>query len=186
MITRQQYQNAALDLGCETAAIMAVAEVESKGSGFLADGKPMILFEPHIFWKELRKRGIKPVVSDVCYSVWGTKPYGRYSEQHDKLEKAAAINREAALCSASWGRFQIMGFNWKACGCASLQEFINAMYKSEDEHLRLFVNYIQSQQLDDELKELDWAGFARGYNGPAYTKNKYDIKLAEAYTKFKA
>lgn len=185
MITPQQYEHAAKDIGCEVACIKAVEEVESKGSGFLADGKPMILFEPHIFWKELRKRGITPVVSDICYPKWLTKPYGKYSEQHGKLERAAKIHREAALSSCSWGKFQIMGFNYKMCECSTLQDFINAMYKNEGEHLRLFVNYIQSAYLDDELREKDWEGFARQYNGAAYAKNRYDIKLAEAYNKYK-
>ncbi|TWH25864.1 MULTISPECIES: N-acetylmuramidase domain-containing protein [unclassified Aminobacter] len=27
----------------------------------------------------------------------------------------------------------------------------------------------------------DWAAFARGYNGPAYRRNRYDTKLAAAY-----
>jgi hypothetical protein len=181
MITKRQYEEAAQLIGCDVAAIKAVEEVESKGDGFLTDGKPMILFEPHIFWKELRKRNITPVVSDICYPKWGSRPYGRYTEQHAKLEQAAAINREAALCSASWGKFQIMGFNWEACGCESLQEFINAVYKSEDEQLRMFCNYIMHVGLDDELREKDWAGFACSYNGPLYRKNNYDGKLAMAY-----
>jgi hypothetical protein len=29
----------------------------------------------------------------------------------------------------------------------------------------------------------DWAKFARGYNGPGYAQNAYDVKLAQAYEK---
>lgn len=36
----------------------------------------------------------------------------------------------------------------------------------------------------NELQRKDWAGFARGYNGPGYAKNRYDIKLANAYKKY--
>ena len=32
------------------ASIKAVNEVESSGRGFLADGRPVILFERHVFW----------------------------------------------------------------------------------------------------------------------------------------
>lgn len=184
MISEQAFKKAAKRIGCPIAAVKAVAQVESAGGGFIAPGVPKILFEPHIFWKQLRLKGITPIISDICYPVWGTKPYGKVSIQHDKLAKASSINRDAALKSASWGLFQIMGFNHKACGCATIQEFINAMYDSEDTHLELFVSYIINSYLDDELQNLDWKGFARGYNGPAYTKNKYDSRLASAYKQF--
>ena len=36
-----------------------------------------------------------------------------------------------------------------------------------------------------ELKEKDWAGFARKYNGPGYAQNAYDQKLRNAYENFK-
>jgi len=185
MITEQQFKESALRIGCKVAAIKAVTEVESRGSGFLKTGFPKILFEPHIFWKQLRNKGITPVVSDICYPVWKTKPYGSVESQPDRLDKAVKINREAALMSASWGLFQIMGFNYKACGCKTIQEFVNRMMDSEDEQLELFINYITNSKLDDELINEDWAGFARGYNGAQYAKNNYDKKLKVAFLKYK-
>lgn len=185
-ISESAFKAAAIKIGCEVAAIKAVDKVESKGSGFLPTGEIKILFEPHIFWKELRKRKITPVLSDICYPVWGSKPYGKESQQHARLQKAVLIHREAALMSASWGRFQIMGFNYKLCGCKTLQEFINRMNESEEAQLILFTNYIINSYLDDELIELDWNGFASGYNGPLYLKNNYHGKLKNAYNFFKA
>jgi hypothetical protein len=35
-------------------------------------------------------------------SSLGTKPYGKESQQHAKLQKAVLINRDIALMSASW------------------------------------------------------------------------------------
>lgn len=190
MISEQQFINSAKALNVEVAAIKAVAEVESSGDGFLPDGKPKILFEPHIFWKQLRTKGIDPNLfmeenPDILYSSWKPGAYGPVSKQHDRLDRAAKINREAALLSASWGRFQVMGFNWKVCGAASLQEFIDDMFESEDKQLDRFTIYIKNTFLDDELRGHDWAGFARGYNGPQYLKNKYDAKLKAAYLKYK-
>lgn len=189
MISDKQFGNSALQLNVEVPAIKAVAEVESSGQGFLADGQPKILFEPHIFWKQLRARGINPALfmeenSDILYPKWRPGAYGPVSKQHERLERAAKINRPAALESASWGKFQIMGFNWKVCGCESLQDFINAMYRSEDDHLRLFTAYIKALHLDDELRGHDWAGFALSYNGPLYRRNNYHLKLKAAYEKF--
>jgi len=183
VITEQDIIKASQIIGCEVAAIKAVHSVESKGSGFMANGMPLILFEPHIFWKELRKRGITPVESDICYPTWGTQPYGKYTDQPNRLERASKIHREAALMSCSWGLFQIMGFNYKLAGCDTLQEFINRNYESEGEQLKLFVNYIKSALLDDELIRKDWKGFALGYNGPLYWKNQYDSKLKKAFEK---
>lgn len=193
MISEEQYKKSAEKIGCEVAAIKAVTMVESGGSGFLSTGEPTILFEPHIFWKQLRLKGIDPnqvlkdhpEMSDILYPVWGTKPYGKPSQQHAKLARASTINKDAAIMSASWGLFQIMGYNWKTCGVDSLQSFIDLIYKGEDSHLDLFDDYIVNSHLDDELRNLDWKGFARGYNGAAYAKNKYDTKLAAAYAKAK-
>lgn len=184
MITEKQFKISAEKIGCSVAAIKAVAEVESSGGGFLSQNQPKILFEPHIFWKELRKNGITPILSDICYPVWGTKPYGKMSQQPEKLEKASKIDREAALKSTSWGLFQICGFNYKLCGASSVEDFVNKMSISEDVQLELFTNYIINSHLDDELINLDWKGFAASYNGPQYQKNKYDTKLATAYKKF--
>ncbi len=48
------------------------------------------------------------------------------------------------------------------------------------------VGFILGNGLGDELQRLDWAGFARRYNGPQYAKNAYDRKLDTAYRRFKA
>ncbi len=184
MISEQAYKNAAKRLGCEVAAIKAVEEVESNGSGMLPDGRPKILFEPHIFWRELKERGIKPKSSDICYPNWRPGTYGPISAQHGRLDRATAINREAALESCSWGKFQIMGFNFKMCGCANIQEFVNKIYKGEESQLELFVTYLINAGLADELRDKRWAAFALRYNGPRYAENKYDTKLARAYRKY--
>jgi hypothetical protein len=184
-ISEESFKSAARELQCEIELIKAVDAKESRGGGFLKNGDVKILFEPHIFWKYLRSAGIKPILSNICYPVWGTKPYGKESQQHAKLQKAVLINRDIALMSASWGRFQIMGFNFKACGCKSIQEFVNKMMDSEQSQLQLFVNYIINSNLDDELQNLDFKGFARSYNGPLHERNNYAKKLKDLYLNFK-
>lgn len=34
------------------------------------------------------------------------------------------------------------------------------------------------------LKNKDWAAFAKGYNGPEYAVNKYDVKMKDAYERY--
>lgn len=190
MISDRQLSASAVFLGVSIAHIKAVADVESRGSGFLASGEPVILFEPHIFWKELIAKRLNPHDftkgnEDILYPKWGHKPYGKVGEQHDRLKRASAINREAALKSASWGKFQILGLNYSLCDCESLQEFINAMYANEDAQLRLFASFIKKTHLDAPLRNGDWETFALRYNGSQYKKNSYHIKLEHAYRKFK-
>ncbi|MGN7786818.1 N-acetylmuramidase family protein [Niabella sp. 22666] len=180
-LTEKDYQAAAKLIDCEVAAIKAVAEVESRGDGFLPTGDPKILFERHIFSK--RTKGLfDKLFPDISNPVPGG--YGKESDQHKRLFKATTLAREAALESASWGKFQVMGFNYKAAGYKTLQAFINAAYNSEADHLNMFVNFVISNNLAGFIRAKNWSAFARGYNGPDYKKNNYDVKMAEAYKKY--
>lgn len=185
MLTLQDYTLAAKELRVEVACVQAVTKVESRGSGFLASGEPVILFERHWMYKLLKaKLGKEPVISDVCNPKAGGYKGG--AAEHTRLAQAVAIDRECALQSASWGLFQIMGFHWKALGFKSVQEFINVQYKSEAGQLDTFVRFLQiNPGMLNALRNKDWAKFASLYNGPAYATNNYDMKLAQAYAGFK-
>lgn len=182
-LTEQDLAIAARSLGCSVAIIKAFAEVESKAAGFLPTGEPTILFEPHIF-SRLTGRRFDRTHPDLSYPTWRRGAYGSTSSQHAKLQRAAALNREAALQSCSWGRFQVMGFNWKACGYPSLQAFINDMYASEQGHLRAFIGYLRGRGLVDALRRVDIDALSLGYNGSGYKQNGYDTKLRAAYLKW--
>lgn len=180
-ISDSDYKNAAETLQCDVEAIKAFAKVESRGSGFLTDGKPVILFERHIFYRLLKEKGISCNDTSICSTRTGGYLGG--TGEHDRLKRAVDVDRDSALQSASWGMFQCMGFNWKVCGYKSLQEFINAAYRSEKDHLDMFVGFIKSNnKLLTAVRNKDWAVAARIYNGPAYKKNNYDVKLAQAYS----
>ncbi|TIX22747.1 MAG: N-acetylmuramidase family protein, partial [Mesorhizobium sp.] len=43
---------------------------------------------------------------------------------------------------------------------------------------------IAANRLDGKLRNHDWAGFAKGYNGASFGKNAYDIRLADAFRKW--
>ena len=188
-LTEAQIAAQAKALVIEVAALRAVIEVECKGSGFNADGTPVILFERHVFRQRLIANG-KAVVADkamrerpdLCSKSTGA--YGLYSAQHGRLNAAAQYHRDSALESASWGIGQVMGYHWQALGYPSLQAFINAMYKDEASQLDAMCRYIKVNNLVNALKNKDWKSFARGYNGAAYAKNSYDVKLGNAYKKW--
>jgi len=189
LVTEADFRRNAEELGVDVAAVMAVKEVESAGKGFLAPNKPVILFEGHIFWNQLKDRGINPEDhlegnEDILYPKWTKEHYKGGIAEYDRLERAKQIDEEAAVCSASWGLFQIMGFNHKVCGCETVQDFVTAMSENEGRHLDLFASFVRNNSLVQYLRDRDWAGFARRYNGPAYAENRYDEKLSAAYEKF--
>lgn len=180
-LSESDFHRAAAALDCDIEVIKAFARVESRGSGFLPDGRPVILFERHIFNRLLKAKGVSCDDTSICSSRVGGYLGG--SREHDRLNKAIAVDRESALQSASWGMFQCMGFNWKVCGYDSLQDFINAAYRSESDHLNMFVGFIKANKtLADAVRNKNWDIAARMYNGPGYKKNEYDVKLAQAYS----
>ena len=181
-LTDENFEAAAKILGCEVAVIKAVAEVESgHHGGFCPDGFPVILFEGHIF-----ARYTKDVYSKnyptISYPEWTTKFYGlTWQAERERFKLAITLNHNAALMSSSWGRFQIMGFNFGLCDCVTIQQFVNRMCKDEMHQLDLFCKYIIHTGLDDELRNMQWHEFARRYNGPLYQRNNYVSKLEQAY-----
>lgn len=181
-ITEQAFADAAEDLDCDVAAIKAVAEVESAGGGFLSDGRPKILFERHWF-RRLTKGQFNSTNPNIS-GPWDKNEYKGGAGEYDRLDEALQLDREAALQSASWGKFQIMGFNYGTCGYSNVEDFVESMVESEDGHLEAFIGFVERNGLDKHLRSLNWNKFAFGYNGPKYRQNNYHIKMARAYEKY--
>lgn len=180
-LTEDDFKQAAELLKCEVAAIKAVAEVESRGAGFMPDGRPTILFERHKFhaFTNGAFAATHPDISRKSAGGYGAAG----AHQWDRFNEAAALNNTAAIKSCSWGKFQLMGFNFANCGFATLQDFHAAMLKSESEQLKAFCHFITASGLAGALRNHKWATFARGYNGKNFKINKYDTKLAAAFKK---
>lgn len=178
----------AKNIGVEPAALKAVALVESNGNGFLPSGKCKILFEGHIFWRQLVICGINPNIyllenKNILFEVWDKSKYIGGEGEYERLEQAKKIHIDASLKSASWGLFQIMGFNHKACGYADIKEFTISMQQSEINQLRAVVSFISTNGIISALKLKNWVEFAKKYNGNGYAANQYDNKLLLAYNK---
>jgi hypothetical protein len=145
-----------------------------------------------VFWRELVKEKLEPNSfaeqhPGVVYKEWTNKHYAGGAVEYIRLTTAESIHRMAALRSASWGMFQIMGFNHKQCGFTSVADYVAAMQRSEGEQLQAFAHFVQHDtSMLNCLQKLDWAAFARAYNGPSYAANKYDERLAAAYKRFSA
>jgi hypothetical protein len=143
-LSDSDYSSAATSLGVEIAAIKAVADVETSGKAFDESGRPRILFERHYFHR-LTSGKYSATHPDISNATAGG--YGKFSAQYGKLEQAFKLDPDAALSSASWGRFQIMGDNFRAAGFTSVRAFVLAMTSAESEHLkatrRCWLHYVK-------------------------------------------
>lgn len=191
-LTDADLVKAAQALGLPLATVRSVNEVESKGHGMLleADGKAVILFERHVFWKRLVAHGIDPALAAEKWPSIVSKERGGYrggAAEYTRLATACMIHSAAALESCSWGAFQIMGYHWDLLGYASVEDFVARMNASEGEQLGAFVRFLahpDNKGMLAALKARKWSAFARLYNGPDYAANLYDAKLAQAYAKY--
>jgi hypothetical protein len=185
-LTEDDFTQAAGHLGCEVAAIKAVAQVESGRGAFNPDGSPTSLFEGHVF-SRLTQHRFDLSHPDLSYPRWTRAFYGQtWEREQERLRRASNLNYKAAMMATSWGAFQIMGFNYGACGFLDVYAFVTAMHESASRQLEAFVAFIEHSGLADELRERRWSDFARIYNGPGYALNRYDVKLAAAYHRHSA
>lgn len=178
-------KEAAARLGVEVAAVYAINEVESRGKGFFAKGKPAILYERHIMRRRLIAHGQR--YTGYPKSLVDSKPGGYTGglAEYRKLESAKQIHEASALESCSWGAFQIMGFHWELLGYASVNDFVDRMCNDEKEHFEALVRFIEANpNLHRALKAKDWATFSAGYNGRDYWRTGHHHKLAAAYERY--
>lgn len=226
ILTDSDYEHAAATLGVEVAAIMTVAQVESRGKAFASDGRPIVRYELHVFEERTEKvystthphlsqpnraageiyhNGAQANEWSLIYGAMilrgheavkghpaikfkpAAKGHPAISGQRAVKSRAATIGGfEEAWNSASWGKFQVMGFNAGMCGWGSVNEFVYNMYQSEAKHLEAFINYCVKSNLTRHLKSHDWQAFAKGYNGSDYKKNHYDTNLDTVYRRISA
>jgi hypothetical protein len=181
------YETAARELGAEAAAVHAVSEVESGGrTGFDAAKRPKILFETHHF---RINSGGKFNTSHPELTAKYKTPLQRGSYKKDQwtvIRTAFALDPHAAVMSASWGMFQVLGKNAKDCGWKTLEQFVTDMFYSEGQHMRSFLGFCKANNLTRYLIRKDWKSFAAGYNGESYADFAYDTKMANAYKRYAA
>lgn len=174
-------------IGCGEDEIHAFMDVEAAGAGFDDQGRPKILYEYHVFYRNLTgaKRD-KAISSGLARQKWGQLPYGKSSEQYPRLLKAMQIDETAALKACSWGLGQVLGENHKMLGYATPQAMVKAFMDDEEYHLKGIIDYLINAGIDDDLREHRWQTVARVYNGPGYAEHNYHGRMAAAYAKWAA
>ncbi|MEL1266186.1 N-acetylmuramidase domain-containing protein, partial [Pseudoxanthomonas putridarboris] len=195
---------AAKELGCEPSLIYAIARQESAHSSFISvDGEtiPSILYERHWFRKLTKNASYEQTHSEICGPAYrrarknssgkfidvktgaevdAKDVYGSSGKpQYERLMTAYGLNEAAALQACSWGKFQIMGFNYAAAGYGSVKDFTAAMSLGDAEHIKAFLKFAKSNStLLNGLRSKNYELIAEGHNGsgwrsinPEYARN---------------
>lgn len=176
--------------------IAAVYAKESRGLGFDETGRLIVLYEPHVAYKNARRpkeaaarapklfyrSWIDP--KDVPRSQWHA--YRTTQEQRwEMIGEAADIDFEAAIDAVSWGRFQVMGYWAEKLGFRDTLHMIEHMYEGEHNHLDVFLRYCRMDGLLPALKRGDWYAFSRYNSRIESVRRKYAADLAREADKAK-
>jgi len=187
-LTEADYEEVALMLDVDVAAIKAVVDIEtgSRHNGFWAPGKPLINFDLSMYRRFAPKRGVSLTKVKKSHPVIFRRPDARrygsvQAGQQARLDAACAIDTASAYQSTFWGMFQIGGFNWRKCGCESIVEFVEKMSLSERSQLELFARFIENAGMVEAVRKHNWLRFATMYNGPKAKFRGYHKRLASSY-----
>ena len=204
-ITERDYQEAADSIGLSKTMVKAVFHVESGASGYNDDGSLKSLLERHWVYKLANRAGaeaferIRASAGDRNCNKSAGGYQGGVAEYYRAATVCASGHPESlriALESMSFGRPQIMGFNYEKAGYNSAQEMVEAMHADEEYHLKAFLSFIKAEGLVPCLIEADellqkgkkpgkaLAHFAEVYNGKKH--KQYDLKIARAWHVMKA
>lgn len=109
-LTQNDYAKAAEKLGVDVASVRAVASVESKGSGFFKPGFPAILYERHIFYRELLTKRNNETKARIKYensTLAGTQLDVKVSEalRAVKNEMDKLVLKNSNICNQSPGGY---------------------------------------------------------------------------------
>ncbi len=184
-ITEDDWENAADNvIHCDVNVLKAIPEVETSGGpGFFANSGipplPKILYERHIFARETNH------LFDTSNAYLSSSTPGAYASgtgNYYKFAKAYLLNSDAAIDACSWGKFQIMGFNFKEAGYYDRSHFLKAAFTSEKTQFNMFIDFVinyRKGSLKRAVITKDWVKIAQLYNGineaktPKWWKRKH-------------
>jgi hypothetical protein len=189
-LTAVDFERAAADLGHGVTPkhMIASRKVEAPKGPFDDQGRPTILYERHVFARNTNPKGkfnaSHPDLSAV--SGYGPGGYGAYSAQYAKLERAYALDPNAALEACSWGAFQVLGENAVGIGYSSVLEMVLSLATGEAAHLETYVRFIKANNLAERLGRCragapaSCEAFVKAYNGSGYRAYNYHVKFSDA------
>jgi hypothetical protein len=184
-------------LKIDPAVAVAVLCVESCGKGFGPEGKLIIRFENHIFWRYWGKSSPSEFGNHFAFDE--KKPWrghrfrssakGRWKSVHGKgqtrewevFEFARFEHPRFSVYSISMGMPQIMGFNHRRIGYKSVGQMFKSFQRGEASQIIGLFDFVAAPEsnLLSALRKKDFLAFAREYNGPGQAE-RY-ARLIEGY-----
>lgn len=191
------------ELRIDPGAAVAVLAIESGGRGFAADGRMIIRFENHLFYRQWGKdhrevfdRHFKfnPEKNwlDHQWRQFTNQPFrdfhGAQDGEWQVFSFARSLDDTAAKLSISMGGPQIVGFNYAALGFESVHQMYDAFSSSERHQIIGFFDFVQGPGRDSRrvlaLQSGDFTTFAAMYNGPGQAA-RYGSLMQGVFDTFK-
>lgn len=173
-------------LGVEIAHIRALCAVEAKEVGF-EDGRPIILFERHVFYRALKK--VAPgklrlgVAAGLAIPKWVRNYPASQGARYAQLERACEIDETAGLMAISAGLGQVLGNGAVSLGWPTVQAWWAEMCQSEGAQLYAVARYIVVNRIQAPLRAGNFTAVSRIYNGAGFRKTGHHIAMARAYAR---
>jgi hypothetical protein len=167
--------------------IIGVLVAESGGAAFGADGRMIIRFENHIFWRYWGRSNA--ALFDQHFAFDRTSPlrawrnhqwrpdansdwisfHGNQSLEWQVFTFARNLDETAAMLSISMGAPQIMGFNFKRLGYESVQQMFERFSNSAHAQIIAIFDFVKGATATSPaiqaLQRRDYITFASIYNG---------------------
>ncbi len=169
-------------IGVDKAVAVAVISVESGGRRLGPDGRMIIRFENHLFWANWGKNNPGAFNQYFVFdqnTTWKghqyrTQPNGPWLDVHQNhysewatFNFASTLDAHAAKLSISMGLTQILGSNNRVIGYDSVEAMFAAYDADVKFQLLGFFNFVKNDPRQiNALRNRDYVGFARIYNGP--------------------
>lgn len=164
--------------------LRAFMKVEAGSRPYDRQGRPIMLFEPHVFYRALPESKREAAVKKgLAYPKWRPGEYP--ADSYPRLIEAIKIDEKAALKACSIGLSQVLVENHSQVGFDTPQAMWQAFMDDEEEHVEAMIRFILANGIDDDLRAERWETVARVYNGPGYRKNGYHTKMAAAFAEFR-
>jgi hypothetical protein len=171
-------------LRMDPAVAVAILCVESTGRGFAGEGRMIIRFENHIFWKYWGKSHQSDYLTHFRFdprrpwrghkfrknlrAKWVSFHKRRQAGEWEVFDFARSKQQPSAMHSIGMGMPQIMGFNHQTIGYKSVQKMFDSFAGSEKNQILGLFDFVKSAspKMISALRREDFLTFARLYNGP--------------------
>nr|NIQ37774.1 DUF3380 domain-containing protein [Pseudomonadota bacterium] len=188
----------------EVAATVAVLCVESRGRGYGPEGRMIIRFENHIFWRQWGRHNQDVFSEHFRFNAkekWKNHEFrenvnegwanfhGNQRREWPVFDFARALDESAAMRSISMGGPQIMGFNHPSIGFDSVREMFDAFQSNIRYQILGLFDFLKgpgtTSPMVVALQRKKFTDFASLYNGPGQAA-KYGSLIEDYFELFGA